>query len=77
MAIGRLMQLYQLWWMFESHAQQRLAWKDADDARRARARAEAQAAAQLEAMLQANPSGQLGHAKLNDEQALINAGLLS
>jgi hypothetical protein len=76
LAFGKLIELYQIWWMFESHAEQRLAWKDAADARRARARAEVQAAAQLEAMLLANPSGQLGYAKLNDEEALKNAGLL-
>lgn len=72
----RLMELYQFVWMFESHSQQRLAWEDAAQARIARARAEALARAQLQAMLDANPSGSLGHAQLNDEKALRDAGLL-
>jgi hypothetical protein len=42
----------------------------------ARARAEAQAAAQLRAMLDANPSGQLGHSRLNDPESLKKSGLL-
>nr|WP_255617235.1 hypothetical protein [Aurantimonas sp. VKM B-3413] len=62
--------------MFESHAQQRLAWRDAAEARRARIRAERLAAAQLQAMLDANPSGSLGHAQLDDEEVLRRAGLL-
>jgi hypothetical protein len=70
----RLMELYQFVWMFESHSQQRLAWEDAAQARIARA--EALARAQLQAMLAANPSGSLGHAQLNDEEALRDAGLL-
>ncbi len=72
----RLMEIYQFVWMFESHSQQRLAWEDAAQARIARARAEALARAQLQAMLEANPSGSLGHAQLNDEEALRDAGLL-
>lgn len=76
MSVGKLMEVYQLLWMFESHAQQRLSWEDASQARIARDRAEARAAAQLRAMLLANPSGQLGHAQLNDEDALRRAGLL-
>ena len=76
MSLNRLVQIYQFFWMIESHAQQRLAWEDAEQMRIARARAEAQAAAQLQAMLIANPSGQLGHARLNDEQALRDAGLI-
>jgi hypothetical protein len=76
MSIGRLMELYQFVWMFESHAQQRLAWADAAEARVARVRAEAMAAAQLRAMLDANPSGQLGHAALNDPESLKDSGLL-
>lgn len=72
----RLMEIYQFVWMFESHSQQRLAWEDAAQARIARARAEALARAQLQAMLDANPSGSLGHAQLNDEEALRDAGLL-
>ena len=73
---SRFLEFYQLLWMFESHAQQQLAWTDAEEARRARVRAEAQAAAQLEAMLDANPSGQLGTAQLDDIGALVRSGLL-
>lgn len=71
-----MMELYQFCWMFESHAQQRLAWDDAAEARIARMRAEAQAAAQLQAMLTANPEGSLGNAKLNDIESLKASGLL-
>lgn len=74
--LGFLLEIYQFLWMLESHAEQRLAWEDAAQARIARARAEAIAAAQLRAMLNANPSGQLGHASLNDEETLRNSGLL-
>lgn len=74
--IRQLVEIYQWFWMFESHAQQRLAWEDAEQARFARERAEAMAAAQLRAMLNANPSGQLGHAKLNDDDTLKESGLL-
>lgn len=76
MKLRPLLEIYEIIWMFQSHHQQRLAWQDAAEARMARARAEAQALAQLEAMLEANPSGQLGHAILNDEKALKEAGLL-
>ena len=76
MSLHRLTEIYQFFWMFESHAQQRLAWRDAAEARVARARAEAMAAAQLRAMLAANPSGQLGHARLNDPDSLEESGLL-
>jgi hypothetical protein len=76
MSLGRLMEIYNFFWTFESHAEQRLSWDDAAQARIARARAEAQAAAQLEAMLDANPSGSLGSARLNDENALEESGLL-
>lgn len=76
MSLSKVVELYQFFWMFESHAQQRLAWDDAAEARIARVRAENQARAQLHAMLSANPSGQLGHAKLNDWSVLIKAGLL-
>lgn len=72
----KLVEFYQVIWMFESHAQQRLAWEDAAQARIARAKAEAQAAAQLRAMLNANPSGALGHGSLNDRAALERSGLL-
>ncbi|WP_421693233.1 hypothetical protein [Aestuariivirga sp.] len=76
MSFGRISEIVQFFWMFESHAQQRLAWDDAAEARVARMRAEGQAAAQLRAMLNANPSGSLGHAKLNDIDALKESGLL-
>ena len=69
-------EIVQFFWMFESHAEQRLAWKDAAEARLARIRAEEAAAAQLKAMLDANPSGSLGHSKLNDIDALKREGLL-
>lgn len=42
----------------------------------ARARAEARAEEQHKAMLNANPSGQLGHAVLNDVDALVRSGLI-
>jgi hypothetical protein len=76
MSLGRVMEIYQFVWMFESHAQQRLAWDDAAEARIARVRAEAEAQRQLRLMLDANPSGSLGHASLNDEDSLKKAGLL-
>ncbi|WP_417307652.1 hypothetical protein [Devosia sp.] len=76
MSIGRIMELYQFAWMFESHAQQRLAWDDAADARFARMRAEQEASRQLQMMLEANPSGSLGHATLDDEDVLKDSGLL-
>jgi hypothetical protein len=76
MSIRRYLTLYEIFWMFESHAQQRLSWEDAVQARIARERAEAQAAAQLRAMLNANPSGSLGNARLNDRETLRKSGLL-
>ena len=76
MSLGKLVEIYQFFWMIESHAQQRLAWEDAAQARIGRDRAEAKADAQLRAMLDANPSGQLGHARLDDIGALIGSGLL-
>jgi len=76
MSFGKIMELYQLVHMVQAHYQQQLAWEDAADARIARARAEERAAAQLRAMLVANPSGSLGHARLNDEISLIESGLL-
>lgn len=66
----------QFFWMFESHHHQRLAWQDAEEARHARARAEMLAQAQLTAMLNANPSGSLGHAEMDDIEALKQSGLL-
>jgi hypothetical protein len=76
MSFRRLFELYEIAWMFESHHHQRLAWEDAIQARLARDRAEAQALAQLRAMLDANPSGQLGDARLNDLDILKRSGLL-
>ena len=76
MSVRTLVEIYQFVWMLESNAQQRLAWQDAAEARIARARAEALAAAQLRAMLEANPSGSLGHSKLNDLDKLEDSGLL-
>lgn len=75
MSLSRVMEIYQFFWMLESHAQQRLAWEDAAQARIARQRAEALAQAQLRAMLIANPSGALGHARLSDRDALMRSGL--
>lgn len=72
----QISEFIQFFWMFESHYQQRLAWRDAEEMRVARARAEARAEAQHKAMLSANPSGQLGHSVLNDKDALRNSGLI-
>ena len=74
--MGNMLELYQTMWMFESHHQQRLSWKDAELARIARIRSEARSAAQLQAMLLANPSGSLGNAMLNDPDSLEASGLL-
>lgn len=74
--IGKIIQLHQFFWMWESQHQQRLSWEDAAEARMARMRAEAQAAAQLHAMLIANPSGQLGRSSLNDRRSLEDGGFL-
>ena len=60
----------------ETRHQQRLAWDDAAEARIARVKAEEAAKAQLQAMLDANPSGSLGHSRLNDIDALKREGLL-
>ncbi len=76
MSLRQLIELHQFLFSLESQAAQRLAWEDAEQARIARARAEAIAAARLRAMLDANPSGQLGHAQLNDLDALKRSGLL-
>jgi hypothetical protein len=72
----QISEFIQFFWMFESHHHQRLAWQDAADMRIARARAEARAEEQHKAMMNANPSGQLGHAVLNDEDALARSGLI-
>lgn len=76
MSLGKIMELYQFAYMFESHHQQRLAWEDAAKARIARDRAEAQSRAQLRAMQLAHPSGAMGDAKLNDDDRLRDSGLL-
>lgn len=76
MRLHTLLEIHGFLWSLESHAQQRLAWEDAAQARIARMRSEAQAAAQLRAMLDAHPSGSLGHAMLNDPDALRASGLL-
>lgn len=67
---------YRLYWMFKSHTEQRRVWQDAAEMRIARIRAEAQAEARLRAMLDANPSGQLGNSRLNDMDRLKDGGLL-
>ncbi|OLP58345.1 hypothetical protein BJF93_07020 [Xaviernesmea oryzae] len=67
--------LYHLLWTLESHSQQRLGWEDAAQARIARAKAERLAAAQLQGMLDANPSGALGTARLDDPEKLRESGL--
>lgn len=74
--IGKISQLIQFVWMFESHRQQRLAWDDAAKARIARERSEAQSQRQLVAMREANPSGALGWSQLNDPENLRESGLL-
>jgi hypothetical protein len=76
MSLRAFREVFDILFSIESRFEQRLAWADAAEARLARARAEKQAAAQLKAMLEANPSGQLGHGKVNDEQRLKDAGLL-
>lgn len=76
MSLGKVMEIYNAFWTFESHAQQRLAWEDAKLARIARDRAEAQSRAQYRAMLLAHPSGALGNAQLNDPRRLKGSGLL-
>lgn len=75
-AFSRIVEVYNFVWMLELHQAQRLAWQDAEEMRIARLRAESAAAAQLHAMLDANPSGQLGHAAINDDEALQRSGLL-
>ena len=76
MSLRIVTEFIQFFWMFESHHQQRLAWKDAAQARIARVRAEEQSAAQFQAMLEANPSGALGNAQINDPDRLNRSGLL-
>lgn len=76
MSLNQLMALHQFLFSLESQAAQRLAWEDAEQARLARARADMIAAMRMRAMLDANPSGQLGDAQLNDLKALKRSGLL-
>jgi len=73
---SRVVEIYQFFWMLRSNHHQVLAWQDAAEARVAREKAERQAAAQLKAMLDANPSGQLGNSKLDDASALKQSGLV-
>lgn len=75
-SFSRVIEIYQFLWSLRANYEQAKAWADAEDARTARIRAEAQAAAQLQAMLDANPSGQLGNAELDNRNALKNSGLL-
>ncbi len=72
----QITEIIQFFWMFESHHHQRLAWRDAEEMRIARDRAEARALEQHKVMIDANPSGQLGHSVLNDEDALRKSGLI-
>lgn len=74
--IGGFIQIYQFLWSLEAHREQRLAWRDAAEARRARIVAEHRAAAQHHAMMIANPSGQLGRSALGTRDALERSGLL-
>lgn len=76
MSFPRPIRMFELGWMLASRYQQVRAWDDAEQARQARARAEAQATARFQEMLDANPSGQLGYALLNDPNALKKSGLL-
>lgn len=76
MVFRQITDVVQFFWMFESHYHQRLAWKDAKQARIARDRAEAQSIAQYQAMLLAHPSGALGDSQVNDADKLKSAGLL-
>jgi hypothetical protein len=71
-----VMQLYQFMWSLEAHRQQRMAWHDAAQARVARAMAEQRAEQQHQAMMIANPSGQLGRSALGEREALEKGGLL-
>jgi hypothetical protein len=72
----KLLEAYQFGFMLLTHYNQVRSWQDAAEARIARMRAEETAQAQLRAMLDANPSGQLGNARLDDETVLRESGLL-
>lgn len=74
--LNGFIQLYQFIWSLEAHREQRLAWRDAAEARRARMIAEAKAQAQHIAMMDANPSGQLGRSALGSRDTLEKGGLL-
>lgn len=74
--ISGFIQIYQFIWSLEAHREQRLAWRDAAEARRARLIAEARAQAQHRAMMEANPSGQLGRSALGTRESLEKGGLL-
>lgn len=75
-SVSRAIEIYQFIWSLRANYEQTKAWKDADEARISRVRAEQQAAIRLQAMLDANPSGQLGNSKLNDDDTLKDSGLL-
>jgi hypothetical protein len=75
-SLRTLLDIHQFLWSMEANAQQRLVWQDAAEARIAREKSERAAAEQLKAMMDANPSGQLGHSRLDDEDRLKEAGLL-
>ena len=72
----KLFECWQMGFTLASQYQQILSWEDARQMRIARERSEAIAAEQARAMLDANPSGQLGRSQLDDEEALKSAGLL-
>lgn len=72
----KLLEAYQFGFMLLSHYNQMRSWQDAGEARLARARAEQIAEMQMRAMLDANPSGQLGNAQIDDEAVLRESGLL-
>jgi hypothetical protein len=74
--ISKLFSYYQMVRSFEVDRHQRLAWEDAEKARIARDKSIETAKEKAQAMLDANPSGQLGRSKLDDEAALKRAGLL-
>ena len=74
MSLDGFSKFFEFLHVLETRHQQRLSWNDAAEARIARVRAEEAAKAQLQAMLDANPSGSLGHSKLNDIDALKREG---
>ena len=76
MSLDGFSKFFEFLHVLETRHQQRLAWDDAAEARIARMKAEEAAALQLQAMLDAHPSGALGHSKLNDMDMLKREGLL-